>query len=139
MCPLGASTREQGRDLASRKRQLCLEMTRCLSPRVQQETHPSDKESRSPHSLRPAPSCKKLWFAHLFSLSGALGPWFSLLSHQFLEKMETVDRKRNTEVGWLSSFTEKFLIHFSFLILASDSPKEMVADLFECKVEGSYT
>lgn len=47
MCPPRASTRAQGRDLASRKRQLCLEMTLCLSPGVQQETHPSDKESRS--------------------------------------------------------------------------------------------
>lgn len=40
MCPLRAFTRAQGRDLASRKRQLCLEMTLCLSPGVQQETRP---------------------------------------------------------------------------------------------------
>lgn len=80
--PPRASTWVQGRDLASRKRQLCLEMTLCLSPRVRQETHPSDKESRSPHSLWPALSCKKLWFAHLFSLSGARGPLLSLLGHQ---------------------------------------------------------
>lgn len=50
-----------------------------------------------------------------------------------------VDRKRSIEVGWLSSFTEKFRIHFSFLILVPDSPKEMMAYLSEYKGASSYT
>lgn len=75
------------------------------------------------------------------SLSGALGPFAEPpQSSIVLGGKQLVNLKRGIDVGWLFSFTEKFRIHLShLLILVPDTPKEMMAALFECKVASSYT
>lgn len=92
-----------------RERQLYLDMTVPPSQGAAGKT-PHQTESRFPPShLWPALSCRKLSVAHLFSLSGALGPFAEPpQSSIVLGGKQLVNLKRGIDIGWLFSFTEKF-------------------------------
>lgn len=113
----------------------------CLNPRVQQEKSPIRQRADAlilifrPRSLAGS-YCSPISL-HLVELSGSL---LSLLSSIVVGGKQSWDPKGSIDVGWLSSFAEKVWIHLShLLILVPDTPKEMIAALFERKVASSYT
>lgn len=82
----------------------------CASiPRRSRKNPPSDREQIPSFSSFTCSLLQELSVAHLFSLSGALGPFAEPpQSSIVLGGKQLVNLKRGIDIGWLFSFTEKF-------------------------------
>lgn len=119
----------------------CIWKWLCLHPKAQQEKSPIRQRADSLLLIFRLLSLAGSYRLPISSLSGALGPFAEPpQSSVVLGGKQPVNLKRGIDIGWLFSFTGKFWKHLShLLILVPDTPKEMMAALFECKVASSYT